>query len=179
MNENKLKFLHFNGDSVGGKVIFKNSNLSKMQYRGTTGPVDLTFNNTILPTDMLDSEVSTLILKNAKLPEELKETDPEDLPYRLPNINNNLKIFNLELLNKWTEADLSTLDKVKHSPEKYVGPKNVWDKLKYLYLDEGTKTHFTNEDLTDTPLEDINFSFIQKIKDRYLALLQNQDKFHG
>ena len=179
MTEEDLKLLNFEGNSVTRNIVFKNSNLSKMQYRGTTGPVDLTFNNTILPTDMLDSEVSTLILKNAKLPEELKETDPEDLPYRLPNINNNLKIFNLELLNKWTEADLSTLDKVKHPPEKYVGPKNVWDKFKHLYLDEGTKTHFTNEDLTDTPLEDINFSFIQKIKDRDLALLQNQDKFHG
>lgn len=179
MTEEDLKLLNFEGNSVAGNIVFKNSNLSKMQYRGTTGPVNVTFDNTILPMDMLESNVNTLILKNAKLPEELKETDPEDLPYRLPNINNNLKIFNLELLNKWTEEDLSKLDKVRHSPEKYVGPKNVWDKFKHLYLDEGTKTHFTNEDLTDTPLEDINFSFIQKIKDRYLALLQNQDKFHG
>ena len=171
MTEEDLKLLNFEGNSVTGNIVFKNSNLSKMQYRGTTGPVDLTFNNTILPMDMLESGVNTLILKNAKLPEELKETDPEDLPYRLPNINNNLKIFNLELLNKWTEADLSTLDKVKHAPEKYVGPKNVWDKLKHLYREtEQTETQFTNEDLTGS---------IQKQQSRLLALLQTQNKSRG
>lgn len=179
MTEEDLKLLNFERNSVTGNIIFKNSNLSKMQFISTTGPVNVTFDNTILPMDMQDSEVSTLILKNAKLPEELKETDPEDLPYRLPNINNNLKIFNLELLNKWTEADLSTLDKVKHPPEKYVGPKNVWDKFKHLYLDEGTKTHFTNEDLTDTSLEDINFSSIKKRQSQLLALLQAQNKSRG
>ena len=171
VSEENLQLLHFERNSTGGNIIFKKCNLSKLQYIGTSGPVDLTFNNTILPMDMLESGVNTLILKNAKLPEELKETDPEDLPYRLPNINNNLKIFNLELLNKWTEADLSTLDKVRHAPEKYVGPKNVWDKLKHLYREtEQTETQFTNEDLTGS---------IQKIKDQYLALLQSQGKFHG
>ena len=170
MTEEDLKLLNFERNSVTGNIIFKNSNLSKMQFISTTGPVNVTFDNTILPMDMQDSEVSTLILKNAKLPEELKETDPEDLPYRLPNINNNLKIFNLELLNKWTEEDLSKLDKVRHSPEKYVGPKNVWDKFKHLYLDEGTKTHFTNEDLTGS---------IQKQQSQLLALLQTQNKSRG
>jgi len=179
MSQENLELLNFERNSVTGNITFKNSNLSKMQYRGTSGPVNVTFDNTILPMDMLKSGVNTLILKNAKLPEELKETDPEDLPYRLPNINNNLKIFNLELLNKWTEADLSTLDKVRHPPKKYVGPKNVWDKFKHLYLDEGTKTHFTNEDLTDTPLENINFSSIQKQQNQLLALLQNQGKSRG
>ena len=171
MSQENLELLNFEGNSVGGNITFKNSNLSKMRYEGTTGPVDLTFDNTILPMDMLESGVNTLILKNAKLPEELKETDPEDLPYRLPNINNNLKIFNLELLNKWTEADLSTLDKVKHAPEKYVGPKNVWDKLKHLYREtEQTETQFTNEDLTGS---------IQKQQSQLLALLQTQNKSRG
>lgn len=171
VSEENLQLLHFERNSTGGNIIFKKCNLSKLQYIGTSGPVDLTFNNTILPMDMLESGVNTLILKNAKLPEELKETDPEDLPYRLPNINNNLKIFNLELLNKWTEADLSTLDKVKHAPEKYVGPKNVWDKLKHLYREtEQTETQFTNEDLTGS---------IQKQQSQLLALLQTQSKYHG
>ena len=120
---------------------------------------------------MGNSVVDTLILKNAKLPEELKETDPEDLPYRLPNIKNNLKIFNLELLNKWNEEDISELDKVRHAPEKYVGPKNVWDKLKHLYREtEQTETQFTNEDLTGS---------IQKQQSQLLALLQTQSKYHG
>lgn len=46
--------------------------------------------------------------------------------------------------------------------------------------------HFTNEDLTDTPEENINFtdenliSSINKNKDQYLALLkQRNDKVHG
>ena len=171
VSEENLQLLHFERNSTGGNIIFKKCNLSKLQYIGTSCPVDLTFNNTILPMDMLESGVNTLILKNAKLPEELKETDPEDLPYRLPNINNNLKIFNLELLNKWTEADLSTLDKVKHAPEKYVGPKNVWDKLKHLYREtEQTETQFTNEDLTGS---------IQKQQSQLLALLQTQSKSCG
>ena len=162
-------------DSKLANVNFKNSDLSNLEI-GAQVQNNLEFENTTLPTNMGNSIVDTLILKNAKLPEELKETDPEDLPYRLPNINDNLKIFNLELLNKWTEADLSKLDKVKLPPKKYVGPENIWNKFKHLYRDEGTKTHFTNEDLTDTPLEDINFSSIQKQQSQLLALLQTQSK---
>ena len=162
-------------DSKLANVNFKNSDLSNLEI-GAQVQNNLEFENTTLPTNMGNSIVDTLILKNAKLPEELKETDPEDLPYRLPNINDNLKIFNLELLNKWTEADLSKLDKVKLPPKKYVGPENIWNKFKHLYRDEGTKTHFTNEDLADTPLEDINFSSIQKQQSQLLALLQTQSK---
>ena len=164
-------------DSKLANVTFKDSDLSNLEI-GAQVQNNLEFENTTLPTNMGNSIVDTLILKNAKLPEELKETDPEDLPYRLPNINDNLKIFNLELLNKWTEADLSKLDKVKLPPKKYVGPENIWNKFKHLYRDEGTKTHFTNEDLTDTPLEDINFSSIQKPQATSLALLGNS-KAHG
>jgi len=180
MIEENLKLLNFEGNSVIGNIVFKNSNLSKMQYRGTTGPVNVTFDNTILPTDMLDSSVNTLILKNAILPEELKTASLKSMVNRIPYINNSIKIYNLQnrFFDQWTEEEINQLKPSKYSPEKYVGPKDIWDNLKHLYRDEGTKTHFTNEDLTDTPLEDINFSSIQKPQATSLALLGNS-KAHG
>ena len=180
MIEENLKLLNFEGNSVIGNIVFKNSNLSKMQYRGTTGPVNVTFDNTILPTDMLDSSVNTLILKNAILPEELKTASLKSMVNRIPYINNSIKIYNLQnrFFDKWPEEEINQLKPSKYLPKKYVGPKDIWDNLKHLYRDEGTKTHFTNEDLTDTPLEDINFSSIQKPQATSLALLGNS-KAHG
>ena len=173
MIEEDLKLLNFEGNSVTGNIIFKNSNLSKMQYRGTTGPVDLTFNNTILPTDMLDSEVSTLILKNAILPEELKTASLRSMVNRIPDINNLIKIYNLQnrFFDKWTEEEMQQLTPYKTAPTKYTGPKDVWDKLKFLYRKtEQTETQFTNADLTGS---------IPKQQSQLLALLQTQNKSHG
>ena len=173
MTEEDLKLLNFEGNSVTGNIIFKNSNLSKMQYRGTTGPVDLTFNNTILPTDMLDSEVSTLILKNAILPEELKTASLRSMVNRIPDINNLIKIYNLQnrFFDKWTEEEMQQLTPYKTAPTKYTGPKDVWDKLKFLYRKtEQTETQFTNADLTGS---------IPKQQSQLLALLQTQNKSHG
>ncbi len=181
MTEEDLKLLNFEGNSVTGNIVFKNSNLSKMQYRGTTGPVNVTFDNTILPTDMLHSSVGTLILKNAILPEELKTASLKSMVNRIPYINDSIKIYNLQnrFFDKWPEEEINQLEPSKYLPKKYVGPKDIWDNLKHLYRDEGTKTHFTNEDLTDTPLEDINFSSIQKQQSQLLALLQTQSKSCG
>ena len=64
MTAEELKLLHFKGDSVAGNIIFKGGNLSKMQYKGATGPVDLTFENTTLPADMENSMTNNLVLKN-------------------------------------------------------------------------------------------------------------------
>ena len=172
MDEEKLELLHFKGNLVGENIIFKNSNLSKMQYIGTSGPVDVTFENTTLPIDMRHSGMDNLILKNTALPEILKEVELDSIPYRLPTINNDLKIFNLKLFDKWTieEISLLTNEYKKHPPKKYIGPKKVWDKLKLFYLNEATETQFTNADLTGS---------IQKSTDTLLALLQNQGKARG
>ncbi|UTC47327.1 InlB B-repeat-containing protein [Treponema vincentii] len=171
MDEEKLELLHFKGNLVGENIIFKNSNLSKMQYIGTSGPVDITFENTTLPIDMRHSGMDNLILKNTALPEILKEVELDSIPYRLPTINNDLKIFNLKLFDKWTieEISLLTNEYKKHPPKKYIGPKKVWDKLKLFYLNEATETQFTNADLTGS---------IQKSTDTLLALLGNS-KTHG
>ena len=172
MDEDDLKLLHFKGDNVAGNIMFKGGNLSKMRYRSTTGPVDLTFENTTLPTDMAYSNVNNLIIKNSTLPEELKEADLDSMPYRLPIIKNSLKIFKLKLLDKWSIDDISqiTNEGKKHPPKKYVGPKDIWDKLKLLFLNGETETQFTNADLTGS---------IQKQQSRLLALLQTQSKYHG
>ena len=169
-----LDSTNYTGDFIGDiltRVNFQGGDLSKISFSSCmTGGGYLKFENTILPTNMGNSVVGTLILKNAKLPKELKETDPEDLPYRLPKIDDNLKIFNLELLNKWTEEDLSKLDKVRCPPKKYVGPRDIWDKLKLLFLNGETETQFTNADLTGS---------IQKQQSQLLALLQAQNKSRG
>ena len=172
MDEEKLELLHFKGNLGGENIIFKNCNLSRMQYRDTAGPVDLTFENTTLPTDMIFSGVDNLTLKNTKLSEKLKEIDLDSIPHRLPRINNSLKIFNLKLFDKWTPEEISQLtnEYKKHPPEKYIGPKKVWDKLKLFYLNEATETQFTNADLTGA---------IQKQQSQLLALLQNRGKSRG
>ena len=140
-----------------------------MQYIGTSGPVDIAFENTTLPIDMRHSGMDNLILKNTALPEILKEVELDSIPYRLPTINNDLKIFNLKLFDKWTieEISLLTNEYKKHPPKKYIGPKKVWDKLKLFYLNEATETQFTNADLTGS---------IQKQQSQLLALVQTQNK---
>lgn len=112
---------------------------------------------------------------------------------RVPTIENSLKVFNLKLLDKWTKEKIKEFEVYEFAPPKYVGPQAVWDKLRWLYDEKigrddltPVKVHFTNEDLTDTPEENINFtdenliSSINKNKDQYLALLkQRNDKVHA
>lgn len=184
MDEEQLKFLHFKGDNVAGDIIFKNSNLSKMEYEFTTCPVNVTFENTTLPKSMYNSIIDgNLILKNAILAKELKEQNLDDMFSLLPlDIGATLKIYNLQgrFLYKWTEEEIKNIKKNWQSdgnrpvkaPSKYVGPKDIWDKLKLLYRGEKTtKTHFTNSDLTDVDDKDISFSAIKKPQDTFLALL--------
>ena len=146
------------------------------------GTADITFDKTILPNDMYNSNLKHLRLKNATLPEELKTTPLKKILNRLPIEIGTLKIYNLQgrFLDKYTEEEIKQVKKQWQSygnvpgddPLRYVGPQDVWNKLKLLFQErKPTKTHFTNDDLTDVDDKDINFSSIQKPQDTFLALL--------
>ena len=152
--------------------MFKGGNLSKMQYKSTTGPVDLTFDNTTLPTNMAYSNVNNLILKNAILPEELKTVPLKKIIKRLPFINKSLKIYNLQnnFIDELDEDEIKKLKGKKFGPEEFVGPRSIWNKFLYLKETEfGIPTKFIEDNTTGS---------IQKTTDTLLALLGN-GKAHG
>lgn len=187
MNEEQLKFLHFKEDFFSGNILFKDSNLSKIDMLGVQGKTaTITFEETILPRDIGESLLATLILKNATLPEELKTTPLKNLLGRIPKEISTLKIYNLQgkFLDKYTEEEIKQVKKQWQNygnipgdaPSKYAGPQDVWNKLKLLFQEgKTTKTHFTNEDLTDVDDKDINFSAIKKPQDTFLALVSKNN----
>lgn len=125
ITEEELKFLHFKGDNVAGDILFKNSNLSKMKYIDTNGPVYLTFDNTTLPIDMADSGVSSLILKNTIFPEELKTIPLKKIIKKLPIIYNSLKIYNVQnkFLDNWSKEEIEELKGKPFGPKEFIGLK--------------------------------------------------------
>lgn len=165
ITEEELKFLHFKGDNVAGDILFKNSNLSKMKYIDTNGPVDITFDNTTLPIDMADSGVSSLILKNTIFPEELKTIPLKKIIKKLPIIYNSLKIYNVQnkFLDNWSKEEIEELKGKPFGPKEFIGPKNIWDKFLYLKKTEfGEPTKF---------IENNTMGSIQKPQDTFLVTL--------
>ena len=176
MTEEDLKLLNFEGNSVAGNIVFKNSNLSKMQYRGTTGPVDVTFDNTILPTDMISSGVNTLILKNVTFPKEefINNYELAELPYNLPHIKDSLEIYSEikdSILKDATPEQLNSLVPRKNMPEKYKGSEEIYNRLKKIFRGEA-------QIINGNPNPNYHGS-IQKQQSQLLALLQTQNKSRG
>lgn len=179
MTEEDLKLLNFEGNSVTGNIVFKNSNLSKMRYEGTTGPVNLTFDNTTLPYNMAHSEANTIILKDVTFPKEQFDLGQEyefiDIPYNVPTINYSLeihgKIKNSPLEGKGDEV-LNTLVPQENMPENYTGSLEIYNKLKkYIYRGEAkTINGNTNPNYHGS---------IKKQQNQLLALLQTQNKSRG
>ena len=125
---------------------------------------------------MSDTVTDNLILKNVTFPKEeiLKEPFAK-IPYIVPNINNNLKIYgdikNSPLKGKNPEQ-LEELVPQKNMPENYTGSLEIYNKLKkYIYRGEA-KT------INGNPNPNYHGS-IQKQQSQLLALLQTQNKSRG
>ena len=166
-------------------ITFKDSDLSKVMMESINSLGYLKFENTILPQAIPGSTFQILILKNSTLPAELKTRQLGNILSGLPAEIGTLKIYNLQgrFLDQYTEEEIKQIKKSWQSdgnhpekaPSRYVGPQDVWNKLKLLFQENPTKTHFTNEDLTDVDNDNINFSAIQKPQDTFLALVSKNN----
>ena len=186
MSEDDLKFLNFSGDVVGGKIIFRGGNLSKMTIEGMSGPASVIFEETTLPSYMYKTSINNLTLKKVTIPKEFSDI-LQGMGNRSPYVRETLKVYDLKgnFFNISEDNIMDNAQAQKYAPKKYVGPENIWNKLKLLYLrknenNEPTKTHFTNDDLTNQNDENINFTSLHKPKGQLLAILKKrQERSHG
>ena len=176
MNEKQLKFLHFKGDFFSGNIVFKDSNLSKIDMKGVHGgTANITFEKTVLPRTM-KSFIANITLKNVTFPKEEfnKIGTFEDLPYIAPHVGI-LTIYG-EIkdspLKDLTQEQLKKLKEDEYIPNKmpnqYKGPQEIYERLKYIYRGESHTKEFVNLQ-----------GSIQKQQSQLLALLQTQSKYRG
>ena len=176
INEELLKFLHFRGDFFSENIIFKDSNLSKIDMKGVHGgTANITFEKTVLPRTM-KSFIANITLKNVTFPKEefYKIGTFEDLPYIVPNVGI-LTIYG-EIkdspLKDLTQEQLKKLKEDEYRPNKmpnlYKGSQEIYDRLKYIYKGESNTIEFINLQ-----------GSIQKQQSQLLALLQTQNKSRG
>ena len=180
MSPEEVADMQFKSDILTN-VNFKNCNLSKIRMEFITASLGtLTFENTTLPLSMMESVVGELILKNVSFPKNEFESNGgtfEDLPYTIPAQLGVLTIYGKikdSILENLTDEELETIKKDNKKPTKipgtYTGPKKIWDKLQFLFInDKETELNFIDENTTGS---------IQKTQDTLLALLGNS-KAHG
>lgn len=136
-----------------------------------TGDGYLKFENSTLPKTMEKSVINDLILKDSKFPDP-KPTLGKTIK-ALPKIDNLLEIYNLKngLFYKWTKEEIEQFKLKQYGPRKFIGRRYIWDKFPYKKETEfGKTTEFIPDNTTGS---------IQKIKDQYLALIQNQGRSRG
>lgn len=166
-------------DSQLENITFKNCNFSKniMSVVGNTSG-HFKFENSILPQAMIQTTIQNLVLENVTFPKEEfeKKYSFEDLPYAIPQIQQSLTINGkikdsiLETLNSNQLNTLSNGGKPQKMPKIFNGTLEMYDKLKkYIFRGESEK-------INGNP----NYhGSIQKQQSQFLALLQNQSKYHG
>ena len=180
MTKEQLKYLSFEADNVAGDIVFKNSNLSKIEYRATTGPANLTFENTTLPHVMSRSTIDgDFTLINATLPKEdiLNYGGFKTLPYIAPKLRGKLIIQGPIQNSPLKELTAEQIEKLKNDPRRpsempknYTGPQEIYDRLKYIYYGESEK-------INGNPNPNYHGS-IQKPQDTFLALV-SKNKVYG
>ena len=184
-------------------VNFINCDLSKISfYKSETGGGHLKFENSTLPETMKQSAINHLILKNSRLPKNL-----DSVAYFSSSLTS-LRIYNENKNDFFGSVETTIYGINGNPPEKYIGPIELWKNIKdeggnivkrrleFIYNKKGyppRKVYFTEQDLTDInlnldeiPFEDYdpeknytNHASIKKPQSLFLALLQNQGKFHG
>ena len=141
-------------------VIFENSNLSNMSVTGMVASgTTLEFKDTILPWNMNQTSIGTLILNNITFPKQeiMEYIKVEDTGELLINALNDIvpRGANLEIYGYVKDSplkDLTTeqLDLLKQGrninmPGSYKGPQDIYDRLKtYIYKGESIKKEFGN-----------------------------------
>ena len=169
MNEEQLKFIHFKGDFFSENILFKKSNLSKIDLKAVQGgTADIFFEEIVLPRNMMKTSLENLTLKNVTFPQEefYKTGTFEDLPYAAPGIgtltihgevkNSPLKDLTQEQIEKLKKDT----QKPREMPRVYKGSQEIYDRLKYIYRGESNTKEFGNLQ-----------GSIQKPQDTFLALL--------
>ena len=178
MNEEQLKFLHFKEDFFSGDILFKDSDLSKIDMLGVQGgTADVIFEEVVLPRNMMKTALENLTLKNVIFPkEEFKNMGAKirHLPYFAPEIRNNLTIHGEVKNSPLKDLTQEQIEKLKNDPQRptempriYKGSQEIYDRLKYIYRGESHTKEFGNL-----------HGSIQKPQDTFLALLGNS-KAHG
>ncbi|MGP1530673.1 MAG: hypothetical protein ACTTI5_00595 [Treponema sp.] len=176
MSEEQLKFIHFKGDFFSGNILFKNSNLSKIDLKAVQGQTaDTTFEEVVLPRNMMKTSLENLTLKNVIYPKEEFNKSTEynftDLPYNAPKIRNNLTIYGDIKDSPLKDLTQEQIEKLKNNPRRphempgiYKGSQEIYDRLKYIYRGESHTKEFGNL-----------HGSIQKPQDTFLALLGNNN----
>lgn len=179
MNEEQLNFLHFKEDFFSGDILFKNSNLSKIDMKGVQGgTADVIFEEVVLPRNMMKTALENLTLKNVIYPKEefnkSTEYDFTDLPYNAPEIRNNLTIYGEIKDSPLKDLTQEQIEKLKNNPRRpheipriYKGSQEIYDRLKYIYRGESHTKEFGNLQ-----------GSIQKPQDTFLALI-GKNKVYG
>ena len=200
-----LNFENYKGNFIRNmltNVNFINCDLSKISFhKSTTGGGYLKFENSTLPETMEQSAINHLILKNSRLPKDFFQ-----LAYFSSSLTS-LRIYNENKDDFFGSVETEIYGINGTPPEKYIGPIELWknikdeegnilkERLEYIYQDgySPRKVYFTEQDLTDInlnldeiPFEDYdpeknytNHASIKKPQSLFLALIQNQGKFHG
>jgi len=151
---------------------------------------------------MKRSAINHLILKNSRLPKNL-----DSVAYFSSSLTS-LRIYNKNKDDFFGSVETTIYGINGNPPEKYIGPIELWKNIKdeegnivkrrleFIYNKKGydpRKVYFTEQDLTDInlnldeiPFEDYdpeknytNHASNKKPQSLFLALLQNQGKFHG
>ena len=137
VSEDDLKLLDFKGDHLTGNITFKNCNLSKIKFESIVGgTANVIFEeNTTLPLYMYETSFKNLTLKKVTIPKEFSDI-LQGMGNRSPQVRETLKVYDLKgnFFNISEDNIMDNAQAQKYAPKKYVGPENIWNKLKLLYL---------------------------------------------
>ena len=155
IDEAELEFLNFKNDNIGGNIVFRGGNLSRIKMIGVKGGSvnNVIFEKTTLPYDMEKCYFSNLKLQDVTFPEKEMVKFARSTPAGITCLNAMLPQIEgregekgkLEIsgyIKDFPEKELSTTEleelkddgKTETMPSIYKGPKDIYEKLRtYIY----------------------------------------------